>query len=141
MTELVGASAWEAELFAHLTAHEHNERGLLEEYQRAADASRSDAFQYLVGLIVEDEIRHHRVFGELASALRSEAELRSDDPIVPRADHWGPDPVEVVRLTEALLERERDDARELRHLAEQLEDLEGVSLWPLLVRLLSLIHI
>ena len=137
-TRLMGASLWEEELYEHLASHEESERGLLAQYQQASERSRSDAFRYLTGLIVEDEIRHHRLFGQLASALRSDAELRSDQPAVPRLDHWGPDTAQVVELTESLLENEYADARELRRLAAHLEDLEGVSLWPLLVKLMEM---
>ena len=135
---LVGASVWEAALYDHLTSHEESERGLLEEYRAAADGSQSAAFRYLVGLIVEDEIRHHRVFRELAEALQSDVDLRSEEPVVPRLDRWGPDAAEVLRLTETLLEREHADARELAQLGDHLEDLEGTSLWPLLVELMQM---
>jgi hypothetical protein len=135
---LVGASVWEAALHDHLTSHEESERGLLEEYRAAAEGSQSAAFRYLVGLIVEDEIRHHRVFRELAEALQSDVNLRSEEPVVPRLDRWGPDAAEVLRLTETLLEREHADARELARLGDHLEDLEGTSLWPLLVELMEM---
>lgn len=137
-TKLMGASLWEAELYGHLTSHEESEQDLLVEYRMAAERSGSGAFRYLTELIVEDEIRHHRVFGQLASALRSDAELRSDAPAVPRLDHWGTDTKQVVELTESLLEKEYTDARELRRLAAHLEDLEGMSLWPLLVKLMEM---
>jgi len=135
---LVGASVWEAALHDHLTSHEESERGLLEEYRAAAEGSQSAAFRYLVGLIVEDEIRHHRVFREMAEALQSDVNLRSEEPVVPRLDRWGPDAAEVLRLTETLLEREHADARELARLGDHLEDLEGTSLWPLLVELMEM---
>jgi hypothetical protein len=135
---LVGASVWEAALYEHLSSHEESERGLLEEYRAAADGSQSAAFRYLVGLIVEDEIRHHRVFRELAEALRADVDLRSDEPVVPRLDRWGHDSAEVLRLTESLLEREHADARELAHLGDHLEDLQDTSLWPLLVELMEM---
>jgi len=138
VTKLMGASRWEDELYRYLTSHEESEQDLLIEYRMAAERSQSEAFCYLTGLIVEDEIRHHRLFGQLASALRSDAELRSDAPAVPRLDHWGPDTAAVVELTESLLEKERADSRELRRLASHLEDLEGVSLWPLLVKLMEM---
>ncbi len=138
VTRLIGASPWEEELYEHLTAHEESERDLLVEYRQAGERSGSAAFEYLTALIVEDEMRHHRMFGELASALRSDAELRPDQPEVPRLDHWGPDRAEVIELTETLLDREYADARELRRLAAHLKELEGVSLWPLLVRLMEM---
>jgi hypothetical protein len=135
---LVGASVWEAELYAHLTSHEEGERGLLVEYEQAAASSGSHAFRYLTALIEEDEVRHHRLFVELASALKSDAELRSEEPAVPRLDHWGPDTAHVVQLTEALLERERADAKELRVLAAHLQDVKESTLWHLLVTLMEM---
>jgi hypothetical protein len=44
----------------------------------------------------------------------------------------------VLRLTEELLDREQMDAHELRRLAGGMEELEGVSLWPLLVHLMEM---
>ncbi|MGO8873029.1 MAG: hypothetical protein ACLQPH_16825 [Acidimicrobiales bacterium] len=136
--ELVGASVWEAELLAHLTSHEEGERDLLTQYEEAAASSGSHAFQYLTALIEEDEVRHHRLFVELASALRSDAELRAEEPAVPRLDHWGPDTARVVELTEALLEREHADAKELRLLAAHLQDVKESTLWHLLVKLMQM---
>ena len=135
---LAGASIWEVELFEHLTSHEQSERRLLADYQEAAVISGSAAFTYLADLIVEDEIRHHRLFRELASALRSDVEMRPEEPAVPRAANWGSDPSAVLALTEQLLTQERTDARELHRLADVMEDLEDVTLWPLLVRLMEM---
>ncbi len=135
---LAGASIWESELFEHLSSHEEKERGLLVEYQKAATDSGSAAFAYLVDLIVEDEVRHHRLFRELSSALRSDIEMRPDEPAVPRPDGWGRDSSRVVGLTDRLLAREHEDLGELRHLAGMLEELEDVTLWPFLVRLMEM---
>jgi hypothetical protein len=137
-TKLVGASIWEEELYDHLTSHEQIERGLLVEYQEAAAKSQSPAFQYLVSLIVEDEIRHHRVFQELASALRTEVEMRPEQPAVPRLDLWRSDAAQIIDLTKRLLERERSDARELHRLAGELKDVKDTTMWHLLVKLMEM---
>ncbi len=136
-TKLIGASIWEERLYRHLTSHEESERELLVEYQDAASTSGSDAFAYLCDLIVEDEIRHHRVFSDLASALRTDAELRPEDPAVPRLDRWGSDPAKVVALTESLLELERKDAKELHKLTTRLRNVADSTMWQLLVRLME----
>jgi hypothetical protein len=135
---MAGASLWEAELYEHLTSHERNERDLLAQYEDAAEASESAAFRYLSGLIVEDEVRHHRLFRDLAAALEADVELRPEDPDVPRLDRWGPDAARVVSLTESLLERERADAAELRRLSSRLETLKDDTMWQLLVRLMEM---
>jgi ferritin len=134
---LIGASVWEDELYEHLTSHVDNERGLLEAYQSASAESGSAAFQYLAALIMEDEIRHHRRFQELASALRTDAEFRHEEPAIPRLDRWGAHPEKVVELTERLLQQERSDSRELKRLEKELRDLKDTTLWQLLVKLME----
>ncbi|MFI5042900.1 MAG: hypothetical protein ACHQNA_13820 [Acidimicrobiales bacterium] len=137
-TQLVGASPWEEELYTHLTSHEETERGLLVAYQNAAAESESPAFSYLVSLIVEDEMRHHRVFRELASALKTDAELRPEQPAVPRLEPWRQNVGGLLELTDTLLDRERADARELHRLLKDLKDVKDTTLWYLLVRLMEM---
>jgi|SRR5665213_1206515 len=138
MAKLVGASVWEQSLYEHLTSHEQNERALLVQYQEIASSSQSKAFRYLSGLIIEDEIRHHRIFGELASALKNESELGGGDPVIPRLERLGSDSAQVLELSEQLLEQERTDANELRHLASELEHVGEGAMWPLLVRIMEI---
>jgi rubrerythrin len=138
MTQLIGASEWEQELYAHLISHVENERELLEQYRDVASSSQSNAFRYLSSLIIEDEIRHHRIFAELASALKNESELSGAEPVVPRLDSWGPDAAQVVELSDYLLEQEYADAKELRHLAGGLKDVRDSTMWQLLVRIMEM---
>jgi rubrerythrin len=136
--QLIGASVWEEELYQHLTSHEESERDLLIAYQEAAASSGSAAFRYLASLIVEDEVRHHRLFRELASALKTEAEFRPEQPAVPYLDRWGDDPGHIVELSEHLLEQERADAHELRRLVKDLKDFRHTTMWALLVELMEM---
>jgi ferritin len=136
--KLVGASVWEEEMYEHLISHVENERDLLVTYQQAASYSHSPAFQYLASLIVDDEMRHHRMFEELAEALRTEAELRPENPVIPRLDHWGADPDRVVGLTEGLIAEEERDAEKLRRLAKELRDVKDTTMWHLIVRLMEM---
>src|ERR1700675_367529 len=101
-THLIGASVWEQDLYDHFTSHVANERDLLSGYQQAAADSSSAAFRYLTALIVEDEVRHHRLFEDLASALRSDAELRPQEPAIPYIDDWGDDPRHIIEVTARL---------------------------------------
>jgi len=136
--KLVGASPWEQELYAHLTTHEDTERELLVEYQQAANDSDSAAFRFLASLIVEDEIRHHRIFRDLASSLRTDAEFRPEEPAIPRLDHWGRDPRRVQELAERLYEHEQEDAKMLRRLHDSVDDLKDTTLWVLLIKLMEM---
>ncbi|MFI5040473.1 MAG: hypothetical protein ACHQNA_01270 [Acidimicrobiales bacterium] len=135
---LIGASVWEDDLYTHLTTHLGNELDLLTAYKQAAEESNSAAFQYLVGIIVDDEMRHHRVFEELANALRSDVEMRPVEPAVPDLAGFGELPQKVVELTDALLAREEQDAGELRHLSRELRDVRDTTLWQLLVKVMEL---
>jgi rubrerythrin len=134
---LAGASAWEQDLYAHLTNHVWNERALLEEYVAAADATGSKAFAYLVKLLIADERRHHVLFEELAASLKSEAELRREDPVVPFMDFDRVDPANVRALTKQLMEREQQDLQELKKLQKDLRDVKDTTLWSLLVDLMQ----
>jgi rubrerythrin len=134
---LKGASVWEQELYEHLTSHAGKERTLLEAYNEAATVSGSAAFKYLVGLIVEEEIRHHERFRDLADSLRNDAELSSADPVIPRLDWSGADSETIRHLTDDLIRQERADAKELRRLRRQLSDVRDTTLWVLLVGLME----
>jgi rubrerythrin len=112
------------------------ERGLLEEYSAVAEQSKSKAFTYLVKLLIEDEVRHHRIFTELARSLKTEAELRSD-PIIPSMDFVRADRAAVLDATKRLLANEEQDARELKRLQHELRDVKDTSLWSLLVDLMQ----
>jgi len=128
-----GASVWSAGMIKLLRTHVEQERGLLEEYQHAAEETDSKALAYLVNLLIEDERRHHRLFIELARSLVSEAELSRAEPAVPRLDFRRADQAALLDVTDRLLARERDDARELKRLRQDLNTMEDTTLWGLLV--------
>jgi hypothetical protein len=136
--ELIGASVWEQRLYDHLTGHEENEREMLVEYQQAAAESQSAAFRYLASLIVEDEMRHHRLLEELAASLRLDAEMRPGDPAIPRLGGWGPDPRRIADVSDRLANHEEIDLEELRKLRKEMSPLEDTTLWSLLVKLMEL---
>ena len=136
-TQLVGASVWEQSLYDHLTGHENNEREMLLEYQQAATESGSPAFRYLAGLIVEDEIRHHRLLRELADSLKQDAEMKGGDPIVPRLGGWGHDPHKVVEISDRLVEHEEQDLEVLRKLRREMDSVKDTTLWALLTKLME----
>jgi rubrerythrin len=131
------ASPWERDLYAHLIHHVQNERELLEEYVNAAGATDSKALAYLVSLLVEDERRHHRLFSDLAAALKSDSELRAEDPAIPRLDLARANRSNLRELTDRLLRREQDDLRELKRLEKELRNVQDTTLWALLVELMK----
>jgi rubrerythrin len=132
-----GPSAWARELHAHLTSHVEIERGMLEEYRSVAEASSSKAFAYLVSLLIEDEMRHHRIFLELADSLETISLRPGADPQVPYLDFNRTNKEAVLDLTETLLEKEQQDALELKRLQRELSDVKDTSIWGLLVDLMQ----
>ena len=132
-----GASVWERQLWTHMTNHIEAERGLLEEYSATAEQTQSKAFGYVMNLLIEDEIRHHRIFSELAKSLETEASLRHEDPIVPYLDFDQADRAAVLDCAQRLLKSEEQDARELKRLQRELRDVKDTTLWSLLVDLMQ----
>lgn len=133
----LGASAWELEIYTHLTNHARQEIDILQEYSRAAEKTESKALAYLVNLLLEDEQRHHRLFTELAESLKADAELRPEGPVVPSVDFDRIDGRAVAELTDELLEQEKKDAEELKRLRRALRDVEDTTLWAVLVDLMQ----
>ena len=136
-TDLIGGNAWEQTLYHHLVSHVDEEHELLDAYQRAADDSHSAAFSYLVSLIVEEERRHHAVFGDLVKTLQTEVDRRPEAFAVPRLGHWGFDHARILELTESFLAQERKDAAQLQDLEAELEPVSDSTMWQLLVRLMQ----
>ncbi len=118
-------------MYDHLTEHVLMEGALLDEYTAAAQSTNSKAFAYLVDLLVQDERRHHQAFTQLASSLRTTAELSGDDPEIPRPD-FDKANVELLEVTRQLLAHEKADAAQLKQLRSELRDFEDTTLWGLL---------
>lgn len=132
-----GASPADRHLYAHLTSHVETERGLLERYGAIAEKTQSQAFRYLVDLLIEDEIRHHRLFAQLAETLKDEALAGGRNPSVPYMDFDRADSGAVLDATKELIDNEEHDARELKHLQRELRDVKDTSVWSLLVELMQ----
>jgi rubrerythrin len=131
------------ELYAHLQSHVEAERGLLEEYSAAAEQSQSKALRYLINLLIEDEIRHHRIFTDLVESVKArevqyaDGHWNDEDPIIPHIDFDRTDQAAVIDITEQLLQKEQQDAHELKRLQRELRDTKETTLWSLLVELME----
>ncbi len=132
-----GMSVWEREIFQHLRHHVAEEQRLLEEYIEASRETASKALSYLINLLVADERRHHELFLQLAESLENEAEMRIENPAVPRLDLDQENRAGVLEMTDRLLAREETDLRELKHLRQELKAVKDTTLWDLLVELME----
>ena len=110
---------------------------MLDEYRSASETSSSKAFGYLVNLLIEDEIRHHRIFLELAESLETISLRPGEEPQVPYLDFNRNNNVAMLDLTEKLLQNERRDAVEMKRLRRELSDVKDTSIWDLLVDLME----
>ncbi len=137
ITPPVGASVWERVLWTHLTSHIAAERDLLEEYSAVAERTGSKALRYLVELLIEDEIRHHRMFKQLADSLKTQAETIRGEPAIPNLDFNRANRDEVLDITDRLIALEKSDAEELKELQRTLKDVKDTTLWGLVVELMQ----
>ena len=139
-TRLIGASVWEQELYDHFRSHIEHEDELIAAYGELAASTTMPGFGYLAKLILADEQRHHQVFADLAETLEVEAaELRADASPVPPISVRGLPEEErqrILALTDRFLAFERQDARDLEHLAKSLEPVRDTTLWHLLATLM-----
>ena len=136
-TSTIGWSVGETELFSHLSGHAAREGAILDEYAQAATATQSKALAFLIGILMEDERRHHRWFAELASSLEADASFSGTEPPVPYMDFHRADRVAVRNVTDRLLDHEKADEKELNRLQRELRDVSGTTLWGLLVELMQ----
>ena len=125
-------SVWEEKLYSHLVGHVAQEYELLSEYAKAAEGTESKAMAYIVRLLLEDEMRHHRLFTELADSLRGMIDHNAE-PVVPWSDFERADREKLLPLIERLLILEAQDKRELKELQGDLRDMRETTLWALLV--------
>jgi rubrerythrin len=137
MTTIPGASVWEQELFDHVDGHATAEQAILDDYRALADDEEAaPATRYIARLILDDEMRHHRMFLDLAESIRQMGELRVENEPIPTLTGLRADADRVLDVTERLLAVERDDAKELKSFAKQLADVRDTTLWGLLVEIM-----
>ena len=133
----VGSREWERDIHQHIASHGQTEGEILDEYQTLVDDEEiHPAFSYLARIILDDEVRHHRIFDDLAENMRQMTQDSVDRSPIPSLRGFHTDRVRIQRLTEQLLEVERSDERELKDLAKRLKDFDKVTLWGLLIELM-----
>lgn len=138
-TNIPGASVWEQEMYDHLVSHGQVEGAILDEYKSLAEGEEtSHAFRYLAEIILEDEVRHHQVFADLAEAMKQMGEIHVDDAPIPHLSGLRRDKDLILDVTRRLLEVERDDAKALKDLAKKYKPYKDTTMWGLLVELMRL---
>lgn len=108
-------------LLRALEAHAAAEADSLAEYESLAASSGDPVVALLMRFIVEDEERHHRLLGQMATSLRDGlAWTRSPDalPSTTAVKECGDVDV-AIKATRSLIRDEREGARYVRHLSRQ----------------------
>lgn len=138
-TALVGGSVWERKFYDHLVGHIATEEAILGEYRKLAeDESLSAAFRYLASMILDDEVRHHQTFRDLAETVRISAELGRDEAPIPSLHGLRADREQVLEETERMLAAEQADLKDLKGLVKELKDFRETTLWALNVEVMRL---
>ncbi len=132
-----GTKEWEDDVYEHVSSHGQIEGEILDEYEQLAnDDSMSPAFRYLARMILDDEVRHHRVFDDLATTMRMMREHSEEAPPIPSLAGFHADRVHIQRVTDNLLRVEHDDLRELKQFSKELKELRKINLWSFLIELM-----
>lgn len=127
------SNEWWVRITHALESHVREETRFLEAYETLCEAVEDPGTRFLIDLILEDERRHHELFGRLAASARGDG----GRPSIVSPD---PSPEEARRILEPtarFLEAEHEDREELRKLAKELRG-SADSLWHLLIELMDL---
>ncbi len=132
-----GTKESEDDISARMSSHCRVEGEILDEYQRLAnDEDMSPAFRYLARLILDDEVRHHKIFDDLAASMRAQLDHDYEKQPIPSLRGFHADQFRIKRVTDDLLRTEREDLRELKEFSKELKEFRTVSLWTLLIELM-----
>ncbi len=132
-----GTKEWEDEIFEHVSTHGQVEGEILDEYQQLAnDEEMSPAFRYLARMILDDEVRHHQIFDDLAATMSAQRDQDGTEPPIPSLAGFHADRFRIKRVTDDLLRIEHEDLRELKQFSKQLKDLRNINLWGFLIELM-----
>lgn len=131
-----GSPADEA-LLRHLTEHLDSEQELIESYERLwMDAPEQP--RYLIGLILEDELRHHELLRDMANSLKRDIGWTGIESAVPSWVPGGPQKERLLEETTRYLELERRDVSALKDLAKRSRQGRDPGVFSLLIELMRL---
>lgn len=123
--------SFDAKIMRHLERHIDDEREALAEYGTLLHDSDNPSVRYLLGLLLEDEQRHHRILTEMLNQFDAGAYLADKSAHVPWMTRK-PD-AKAAAAIRRLRRTERADLRKLRALRRQLKFLRRQSLDGVLI--------
>jgi rubrerythrin len=131
------ASVWERALAAHVAEHIEQERDLLQRYEALAVAAEEEHVRYLIGVIAEDERRHHRILADILNRIAGDAVFREVPDSVPRLAP-AHDREALTATTDELLAIEHSDLREIKRLRREARPLRATTLLDVLLEVMEL---
>ncbi len=132
------ASGSAIEVVEALDRHGREEAELLARYEQYVARSGSPVSKYLVGLVMDEERRHHQMLEELANTI-AWGHLGDQALQLPLEAGGRARPDRVLRAeTRSLLRHERRDRRQIRALGRRLRRYGDEALWGLLIELMRL---
>jgi hypothetical protein len=119
-------------LEAHASAEAHD----LAVCEELADRTSDPVLQTLMGLVVEDEQRHHSLLLSMVRRLQEEVDFVPSPTAVPVSDQQPAADPELAATLRTLIRDEHEGARHLRHIARQEPHLFG-GLYPVLLEAIA----
>jgi len=126
-----GDDEWWARVVHEFHAHVREESGFLTAYEDLVARSEDDSVRFLIGLILDDEHRHHDLFTSMAGASVGEAAFPGPPSVPPETASA------LLGPTASFLAAEREESKKLAALRRDLKG-AGDSLWPLMVELMEI---
>ncbi|MHB8618003.1 MAG: hypothetical protein ACYDAG_00270 [Chloroflexota bacterium] len=112
-------------LLQQLETHERSEEEVLHAYGQAAQDAPDPGVRFLMGLIVEDEARHHRLMSAMALGLRQSFDQAEGPGLLPSVSA-SPEVATTLRAqTERFLEAEREALRAMKDLEHTVKWVES----------------
>lgn len=138
---MVDIDLWAQQLTHYLQEHMDTEREALRSYAHLAEETKSDRVRFLIQMVIDDEVRHHRLFQDMIHWMRSEHSGRDD--IESRIGNKaavgvGDEREHLIEMTDRLLEMEEDDERELKELQKIVTEVADTAWWSSLVEAMRL---
>jgi hypothetical protein len=131
-----GLSVFEREVYELLVDHVAKESAVVDEYDELLERSTGHV-RFLLDLIIQDELRHHRVYEEWAETFRSFASFVEPPDGVPNLVQEA-EPERLIAALEKLLALEKEDAKQLKDLEKRFKDFRRTTVWPLLAELMAI---
>lgn len=122
---------WAQRIIDRLQEHMDSEREALTRYGELAEKAPDGHVRFLMQLILEDEVRHHKLFAEMSENLRREMDQRGPAEL-PELRH-SMDTDTLRAETKALLALEREDLKELKDLRREIVKVADTSWWSALI--------